>query len=166
MYGCHLSDVWMLFGGCHLSDVWMLLVRYIYIWRSLLCVMHGCHLSDVWMLFGGCMAVTYEMYGYVTFCVMYGCHSSDTYGCHFLCDVWMPLVSCMDVTCEICGRHLRMDVTCQIYFLDFTYVGILFLLQLLLGAPEDRLTQMRLTRDPTRYHFVSQGGDAKVRNIQ
>ena len=128
--------------------------------------MHGCHLSDVWMLFGRCMDVTYEMYGYVTFCVMYGCHSSDTYGCHFLCDVWMPLVSCMDVTCEICGRHLRMDVTCQIYFLDFTYVGILFLLQLLLGAPEDRLTQMRLTRDPTRYHFVSQGGDAKVRNIQ
>ena len=50
------------------------------------------------------------------------------------------------------GCHLCRDIS--------------LLLQLLMGAPEDRLTQMRLTRDPTRYHFVSQGGDAKVRNIQ
>lgn len=37
--------------------------------------------------------------------------------------------------------------------------------QLLLGAPDERLSPMRLSRDPTRYFYVSQGGDAKVSTI-
>ncbi|PVD30004.1 hypothetical protein C0Q70_09265 [Pomacea canaliculata] len=37
--------------------------------------------------------------------------------------------------------------------------------QLLVGAPEDRLSQMGLTRDTTLYHYVNQGGDPKAAMI-
>ncbi|XP_076437285.1 unconventional myosin-Id-like [Babylonia areolata] len=37
--------------------------------------------------------------------------------------------------------------------------------QLLMGAPDDRLSKMRLTRDPSVYHFINQGGDPKVSTI-
>ncbi|XP_070211520.1 unconventional myosin-Id-like [Littorina saxatilis] len=37
--------------------------------------------------------------------------------------------------------------------------------QLLIGAPDERLSKMRLTRDVSRYFFVNQGGDPKTAAI-
>ena len=36
--------------------------------------------------------------------------------------------------------------------------------QLLSGAKDEKLAELKLSRDPTQYYFINQGGDPKVKH--